>query len=61
MRFYTVGQTCSHHSFHFSRWSYFTIFSILLDLLDRIRGGYFQLVFVLPPNATWTSHFRSRS
>ena len=33
----------------------------ILDLLDRIRGGYFQLVCVLPPDATWTSQFRSRS
>ena len=32
----------------------------ILDLLDRIRGGYFQLVCVVPPNATWTSQLRSR-
>ena len=32
----------------------------ILDLLDRVRG-YFQVVCVLPPNATWTSQFRSRS
>ena len=30
------------------------------DLLDRIRGGYFQLVCVLPLNETWTSQLRSR-
>ena len=32
----------------------------ILDLLDRIRGGFFQLVCVLPPNATWTRQLRSR-
>ena len=30
------------------------------DLLDRIRGGFFQLVCVLPPNATWKRQLRSR-
>ena len=34
-------------------------YSKFLDLLERIRG-YFHLVCDLPPNATWTSHLRSR-
>ena len=34
--------------------------SQILDLPDRIRGGSFQLVCVLPPNATWTRQLRSR-
>ena len=37
-------------------WHYFPIW----NLLDRIRGGFFQLVSVLPPNATWTRQLRSR-
>ena len=32
----------------------------ILDLLDRIRGGYFPLVCVLLPNETSTSQLRSR-
>ena len=65
MRFYRVGQTCSHHSIPLCRWSQSNIFSILIirhtsHLLDRIRGGYFQLVCVLPPNETWSSQLRSR-
>ena len=30
------------------------------DVLDRIRGGYFQLACVLPSTATWTSQLQSR-
>ena len=60
MRFCRDGQACSHHSYHPCQ-----LFSICrssccgttasLDLLDRIRAGYFQLVCFLPPTATWHS------